>query len=536
MSSETNSYEPYKDSPPPAAPPELVRLSPSPPVSNDHRKRSNSLILNMEPAESSDSSIVDNALLEAEKRKQIYRASAKMAAVFFASFAILALVLYFSWPEIEDADKPSLRIPKSFEQLQALNALLKKYRNQQGLRILISWTVIYLFLQAFSLPGSMYLSMLAGAVWGAVPTLPLVCCTVATGASLCYLISASLGAVLLSLPPTTKSKDDTNYRHLRLESDAEPFLLNEEAQSPTLQAAVREEHTGASQESEEKLNWFDSFRLKLEHYQNKMKGPIERGDVWSYLILLRIAPLPPHWVLNLVAPHMGISLFTFWGSTALGVAGVSTIHVTIGSGLDGMTSSDDFHLFSIKNFLGLGAVVLAALIPIAIKHAKKKDLDSLAGIDGEQFVSHPDDNTNSDYPPSYHPTRKNSLVKPPHAAAATAHPNNRSRSSSRSILLDSTPSQADHKRNNSTNLSPVPPDGVKMQSSPAAPSPQLIMLGTPPPLSSPELINFDQPSTQQQRNIFANSFSANNRLNRNNLNFSGKNRKNSTDEHPLTPL
>lgn len=102
MSSETNSYEPYKDSPPPAAPPELVRLSPSPPVSNDHRKRSNSLILNMEPAESSDSSIVDNALLEAEKRKQIYRASAKMAAVFFASFAILALVLYFSWPEIEE--------------------------------------------------------------------------------------------------------------------------------------------------------------------------------------------------------------------------------------------------------------------------------------------------------------------------------------------------------------------------------------------------------------------------------------------------
>lgn len=384
----------------------------------------------------------------------------------------------------------------------------------------------------------MYLSILAGAVWGALPTLPLVCCTVATGASLCYLISASLGSVLLSLPPTTKSKDATKYRHLRLESDTEPFLLNDEAQSPTLQAAVREEYTGTNEEPEEKLNWFDSFRMKLEHYQNKMKGPIERGDVWSYLILLRIAPLPPHWVLNLVAPHMGINLFTFWGSTALGVAGVSTIHVTIGSGLDGMTSSDDFHLFSIKNFLGLGAVVLAALIPIAIKHAKKKDLDSLAGIEGEEFVSHPDDNTrDSDYPPSYHPTKKNSLVEPPQAAAAATHQHNRSRSSSRTILLDSTPSQSDHKKSNSINLSPVPSDVVKMQSSPAAPSPQLIMLGTPPPLSSPELINFDQPSTQQQRNIFANSVAANNiRVNRQNLNPSGIVRKNSTDEHPLTRL
>lgn len=54
-------------------------------------------------------------------------------------------------------------------------------------------------LQAFSLPGSMYLSILGGAVWG-VPALPLVCCLVATGATLCYLISAALGPVLLTFP------------------------------------------------------------------------------------------------------------------------------------------------------------------------------------------------------------------------------------------------------------------------------------------------------------------------------------------------
>ena len=67
-----------------------------------------------------------------------------MAAVFFLSFLSLALILYFSWPEIEEQDKPALKIPKSFEQLQALNRLLKKYRSQQGFRILVCWTVIYL--------------------------------------------------------------------------------------------------------------------------------------------------------------------------------------------------------------------------------------------------------------------------------------------------------------------------------------------------------------------------------------------------------
>lgn len=77
-------------------------------------------------------------------------------------------------------------------------------------------------LQAFSLPGSMYLSILAGAVWGVPFALPLCCLVslipsnrtntlaltgqfrrrqcVASGATLCYLISACFGPALLALP------------------------------------------------------------------------------------------------------------------------------------------------------------------------------------------------------------------------------------------------------------------------------------------------------------------------------------------------
>lgn len=46
----------------------------------------------------------------------------------------------------------------------------------------------------------MYLSILGGAVWGMPIALPLVCCCVATGATLCYLISSALGPALLTLP------------------------------------------------------------------------------------------------------------------------------------------------------------------------------------------------------------------------------------------------------------------------------------------------------------------------------------------------
>jgi uncharacterized membrane protein YdjX (TVP38/TMEM64 family) len=98
-----------------------------------------------------------------------------------------------------------------------LNGILKKYRDIYPYRIVICFVVTYLLcalpwclyqvwlltlcsLQAFSLPGSMYLSILGGAVWGMPIALPLVCCCVACGATLCYLISSALGPALLMLP------------------------------------------------------------------------------------------------------------------------------------------------------------------------------------------------------------------------------------------------------------------------------------------------------------------------------------------------
>lgn len=166
-----------------------------------------------------------------------------------------------------------------------------------------------LSLQAFSLPGSMYLSILGGAVWGVARALPLACCCVATGASLCYLISAALGPALLTLPKWKAALD----------------------------------------------KWADKISANKE-------------NMLSFLIVLRIAPLPPHWVVNVVCPHVGIRLVPFWVSTFLGILGVTVIHTTIGGGLDDMTSAEDFHLISWKNFFGLGAVAVGVMIPVGLRY------------------------------------------------------------------------------------------------------------------------------------------------------------------------
>lgn len=117
---------------------------------------------------------------------------------------------------------------------------------------------------------------------------------------------------------------------------------------------------------------------------------------------IRIAPFPPHWVVNVLCPHVGIGLVPFFISTWLGILGVTVIHTTIGSkhpvapssfegidriclqgGLDQMTSAADFHLISWRNFLGLSAVVVAVMIPVGIRWYFRKELQSVAEVEAE---------------------------------------------------------------------------------------------------------------------------------------------------------
>lgn len=168
----------------------------------------------------------------------------------------------------------------------------------------------------------MYLSILGGAVWGVPRALPLACACVATGATLCYLISAALGPALLTLP---------------------------------------------------------KWKSKLDKWSDKIEA--QKDNIISFLIVLRIAPLPPHWVVNVICPHVGIGIIPFWTSTFLGIVGVSVIHTTIGGSLDEMSSADDFHLISWRNFLGLSAVVIGVLIPVGLRYFFKRELASVQEVD-----------------------------------------------------------------------------------------------------------------------------------------------------------
>lgn len=183
----------------------------------------------------------------------------------------------------------------------------------------------------------MYLSILGGAVWGVPRALPLACTCVATGATLCYAISAALGPAILILP---------------------------------------------------------KWKARLEVWAEKIRA--QKDNLISFLIVLRIAPFPPHWVVNVICPHVGIGLVPFWTSTWLGILGVSVIHTTIGGSLDDMTSPADFHLISWKNFFFLSAVVLGAMIPVGLRYFFKRELASVADVEAAAEEAEELENENND--------------------------------------------------------------------------------------------------------------------------------------------
>jgi hypothetical protein len=121
------------------------------------------------------------------------------------------------------------------------------------------------------------------------------------------------------------------------------------------------------------------WKDRLEKWSDKVKT--QKENIVSFLIVLRIAPLPPHWVVNIICPHVGIGLVPFWVSTFLGVFGVSVIHTTIGGGLDEMTSADDFHLLSWRNFLLLSSVVVGVLIPVGLRYYLRRRVGGAEDIE-----------------------------------------------------------------------------------------------------------------------------------------------------------
>ncbi|KAF9438729.1 Transmembrane protein 41B [Entomortierella beljakovae] len=100
-----------------------------------------------------------------------------------------------------------------------------------------------------------------------------------------------------------------------------------------------------------------------------------RNDLMSYIILLRLAPFPPNWFVNICSPHLNVPLWPeFFIGTLIGVTAPSVVHVQAGMVLEKLVEdhSSGVNIFTLKNIGMLAAVAALAALPVLIRWALAK--------------------------------------------------------------------------------------------------------------------------------------------------------------------
>ena len=197
----------------------------------------------------------------------------------------------------------------SFESLKTHREALLELVARQPLATALGFVGVYAVATAVSLPGGVFLTLAGGFMFG-------------TGlATVLVVAGATIGAVAVFLIAKTALGEGLRAR-------AGPWLARMEA----------------------------GFR------QNAL----------SYLLVLRLVPLFPFWLVNLVPAFLGVSVGVFALATFVGIIPGSAVFASVGAGLgavfDRGETPDLGIIFEPKIILPLIGLALLSLLPVAYRH------------------------------------------------------------------------------------------------------------------------------------------------------------------------
>lgn len=113
-----------------------------------------------------------------------------------------------------------------------------------------------------------------------------------------------------------------------------------------------------------------------------------RGNAWSYLPVLRLVPLFPFFLVNIVPAFVGVRLAVFVLTTAFGIIPVTVIYSLAGAGLGAVfDAGQDFSAGSVltpQMLSALGGLALLVLIAIPLRARFGGDDDSGVSIDNHE--------------------------------------------------------------------------------------------------------------------------------------------------------
>lgn len=201
----------------------------------------------------------------------------------------------------------------SFEQLKMHHQQLSQWKNNHYLFSAISFIIIYIIAVAISLPGVTILTLVGGFLFGL------------WWGTLYVLIAATIGSVIIFIAAKTAFAET-------LSAKAGPFLN------------------------------------KIEHGFQQ--------NATSYLLFLRLVPVFPFWLINIIAGLLNVPIATFVISSFIGIIPGTFVYVSVGNSLGSLFARDQTPNLAIifkPNFqLPLLALAILAIIPILYKYIAKK--------------------------------------------------------------------------------------------------------------------------------------------------------------------
>ncbi|MCL5272567.1 MAG: VTT domain-containing protein [Gammaproteobacteria bacterium] len=199
----------------------------------------------------------------------------------------------------------------TFSSLQAHHQQLISWTNDHYLSAVLLFMVSYILCVAASVPGAIILTLTGGLLFGLL------------WGTFFVVISATIGSIIIFLTVKYAFSD-----------------------------LVAQRASG----------WVKKMRKGFKH------------NAFSYLLVLRLMPVFPFWVINIVPALLGVKARTFITATFLGIIPGSLIYASVGNSLNHLfeqgQTPDLKVIFSPELFLPLSGLALLSLMPVFYKKFK----------------------------------------------------------------------------------------------------------------------------------------------------------------------
>ncbi|KAJ1435982.1 SNARE associated Golgi protein [Sesbania bispinosa] len=96
------------------------------------------------------------------------------------------------------AQYAKIKLPRSLSDLRLLKDGLSVYARNHPAQFILGYCSTYIFMQTFMIPGTIFMSLLAGALFGVAQGILLVVFNATAGASSCFFLSKLIGRPLVS--------------------------------------------------------------------------------------------------------------------------------------------------------------------------------------------------------------------------------------------------------------------------------------------------------------------------------------------------